>query len=326
MRLLTLVTTLLLTAFVYADVVETKGGDHLTGKVKGIAGGKVLLDTNYAGTMGIDVAQIASVTTDSDLTADTKSEQRVSGRVQGLNIMTQYAPVPISDVAVAGPDAASLDAGKGWKVLADAGASISKGNTDTKDYVIHAEGALALKETRHLLTASLHRSESAGNRTRDDRSAGYELNWLLDQHWYFAGNLGYFADTIKDVKYRITVGAGLGYLFYDTPSGRFAVDLGAAEVFEDLKSGSDQNPALRWGLRFNHFLIPDKLEFFHSHSILVLADTKRGLIFDSSTGLRMHLNDHLNAGVSVDLRDETKPAPGRKKVDTIYALTAGYHF
>lgn len=326
MRFPVLTGALLLSVVAHADVVETKSGDHLSGKIKAIAGGKVLLDTDYAGTIGISIAQITNVTSDSEITADTTTEQRISGRLQGLNIVTTTAPVAIADIAVAAVDAATLDAGKGWKSRADAGVNVSSGNSDTKAYNLRAEAALAKKDSRHLLTAAFNRAENGGSKTRDDKSAGYEYNWLFSKNWYFAANTSYFADDLKDVKYRLTVGAGVGYLFYDNPTGRFSVDLGASGVFEDLNNGSEQNPALRWGLNFNQFLIPEKLEFFHKHSILALADSKRGQIFDSSTGLRMRLSDHLDAGVSVDLRHETKPAPGRDKTDTIFVLGAGYRF
>ena len=123
--------------------------------------------------------------------------------------------------------------------------------------------------------------------------------------------------------YRITAGAGLGYVAYETPTGRLAVDARVTGVFEELDGREQQNPVFRWGLNLNPYIVPDVLEAFHKHSILALADSDRGQIFDSSTGPRMHVSEHLDATATVDVRYETEPAPGRDKTDTTYALGVG---
>ena len=326
MRVLLISTALLLGAYAHADTIETKGGDRLTGKVTGITGGKVNLATDYAGTIAIDLAQIVNVTTDSDLVADTASGQRVSGRLQGTSMVASSAPVAISEVAVAASDAATLDAGKGWKSRADASMNVTTGNTDTRAYGLRAESVLARKESRHLINAALNNAENNGDKTRDEINAGYEYNWLFADQWYFAANAGYFRDKLKDVGYRITAGVGLGYVVYDTPTGRLAVDAGVTGVFEELDGEKEQNPAFRWGLNFNQYIVPDTLEAFHKHSILALADSDRGQIFDSSSGLRLHVSENLDATATIDVRYETEPAPGRDKTDTTYALGVGYRF
>ena len=110
--------------------------------------------------------------------------------------------------------------------------------------------------------------------------------------------------------YRITAGAGLGYVAYETPTGRLAVDARVTGVFEELDGREQQNPAFRWGPNLNQYIVPDVLEAFHNHSILAVADSDRGQIFDSSTGPRMHVSEHLDATATVDVRYETEPAPG----------------
>ena len=167
-------TAALLGACAHADTIETKSGDRLTGKVISIAGGKVSLATDYAGTLSIDQAQIVNVTTEGDLVADTAAGQRISGRLQGTNIVSSSALVAISDVAAAAPGAATLDAGKGWKSRADASMNITLGNTDTRAFGLGAESVLARKTSRHIFTAALNNAENNGDKTRDEVNAGYE--------------------------------------------------------------------------------------------------------------------------------------------------------
>ena len=309
-----------------ADVVETKNGDRLTGKVTGIRDGKLQLATDYAGTLAIDPALIARVTSDAPLVADTTAGTRVSGRLDGSAIAAEGAPVALADIAAAAPDAATLDAGKGWQSRADAALNITSGNTDTRAYNLRAESTLARKDSRHLLSAAFNNAENDGETTRDEVNAGYEYNWLFAPSWYLAANAGYFADDLKDVAYRITVGAGVGYLFWETPDGRLSVDAGVSGVFEDLDDETEANPAFRWGLHYDQYLVPGTLQAFHRHTILALADSDRGQILDSSTGLRLRMSENLDATATVDVRYETEPAPGRDKTDTTYTLGVGYRF
>ncbi len=309
-----------------ADVVETRSGDRLTGTVIGIKDGKLQLVTDYAGTLAIDPALVVSVRSEAPLVADTTAGERITGRLDGVALESARARVAIVDSAAAAPDAQTLDAGKGWKSRADAAVNVTSGNTDTRTYNLRAESSLASKDSRHLINAAINNAENDGETTRDDVSAGYEYNWLFAPSWYLAANAGYFSDELKDVGYRVTVGTGVGYLFWETPDGRLSVDAGVSGVFEDLDGESEQNPALRWGLNFDQYLLPGRLQAFHKHIILALADSDRGQIFDSSTGLRLRLGDNLDATATVDLRYETEPAPGRDKTDTTYAVGVGYRF
>ena len=109
----------------------------------------------------MDQAQIVNVTTDGDLVADTAAGQRISGRLhgtnlQGTNIAASSALAAISDVAPAAPDAATLDAGKGWKSRADASMNITSGNTDTRAFRLRAKSVLARKTSRQLIAAALN--------------------------------------------------------------------------------------------------------------------------------------------------------------------------
>ena len=56
--------SLLGTASVYADTVLLNNGDRLTGKVDSISGGHVLLITEYAGGVSIDLAAVAELSTE----------------------------------------------------------------------------------------------------------------------------------------------------------------------------------------------------------------------------------------------------------------------
>ena len=69
----------LCSAAAHADVVTTVDGARLTGTINKITPKVVELKTSYAGTLMVDMAQIASVTSDAPLTTQFKDSTTVTG-------------------------------------------------------------------------------------------------------------------------------------------------------------------------------------------------------------------------------------------------------
>ena len=99
--------------------------------------------------------------------------------------------------------------------------------------------------------------------------------------------------------------------------------MGLSQVFEELDGDNENNPALRWGLNFNRWLQPGRLELFHSHQLLKILDSGRGEVWDSGTGLRFHINDTWNANVRLDVQHDSEPPPDRDKTDLTYTIGVG---
>ena len=62
-----------------ADQVTLDNGDRLTGTVKRIGGGSLVIGTEYAGDVTIDLKRITSFHTDSDMTVVLDDETRLYG-------------------------------------------------------------------------------------------------------------------------------------------------------------------------------------------------------------------------------------------------------
>ena len=129
---------------------------------------------------------------------------------------------------------------------------------------------------------------------------------------------------MKDVDSRITAGGGIGHQFWDNSFGTLSAELGINVVVEELDGESEENPALRWALSYKRFLLSKRLELFHDHSILVIPD--RGEVLDSSTGVRLSVNQRINTSLRVDIQHETKPPEGNHKTDVTYSLGLGIKF
>lgn len=284
-----------------ADVVHFKNGDRLTGDQVEAEVGFVAIDVPDLGVLRIPDERIARVVTaeDAEPTAET----------------------PVATSAIGG----LIDA---WDVIVDLATTTATGNTETSDLNFVAGATRTGERFDHVLGAAWHRGEAEQILAKDQLDLNYDLRWKYRDSWYAVANFEYFRDPIKDIDRRYTAGAGLGHTFWTTPRGTLSTDGGVSQVFERLASladasTSDSNPALRWSLTYQQWLAPERLELFHNNQLLHILASDRGTVWDSDTGLRLHVNSRWQAGVRVDLQHETTPAAGRGRTDVAYALSLG---
>lgn len=291
-----------------ADVVHFKNGDRLTGERVEAEAGFVAIDVPHLGVWKIPDALVARVEPAED--AEPRTE-RSAAAIPGVSAL--------------------IDA---WDVIADLAAITATGNTETSDLNFVASATRTGEHLDHVLGAAWHRGEAAAVApaerilAKDQLDLNYDLRWKYQDSWYAVANFEYFRDPIKDIDRRYTAGAGFGHTFWTSTHGTLSTDGGVSQVFEKLASvseasTSDSNPALRWSLSYQHWLAPQRVELFHNNQLLHILASDRGTVWDSDTGLRLHVNSRWQAGVRLDLQHETTPAAGRGRTDVAYAVSLG---
>ena len=286
----------LLAATPSADQVHLTNGDRLSGTVVAAPPGHVAIDMPGVGVVTVPEELIASVQRDA---AEPSAE---------------------------------------WQTSADVGVLLSTGNSRARDATVVLSGKRGAGRFEQLFGVSLARSEGTGTgedtcatwcpriRTRDQLDIDYEARWKTGPAWYLLGNFELFRDPIKEIDGRITLGAGAGRTLWEREQGSLTTDIGISQVRESLLGGNQNNPALRWGVTFNHWLQPERLELFHHNQLLKILDAARGAVWDSGSGLRFHLSATWQASLRLDIQHETQPAPGREKTDATYSATLGVKF
>ena len=302
-----------------ADVVHFTNGDRLTGE---------LVDTPD-GFVAIDVPEVGIVTV---------PQARVE-RVEGVGAATPQT----GDGASANATGTPTDpAGGGWTARADLGVAVATGNTRAADLNFVAgverlgrrfDNVLGMAVHKARAQADTRHSDLGTTKTKDHLDVDYNLRWKYGETWYAVANFEYFQDPIKDINQRATTGVGVGHTFWESDRGALRTDAGISRVFEEFRFGplaaeagskeSDNNPALRWGLQFNRWLVADRLEVFHNNQLLHIFDNEPSSVWDSDTGIRLHVNSRWLAALRVDLQHETAPSAGRQKTDSSYAVAVG---
>ncbi|MBV1905069.1 MAG: DUF481 domain-containing protein [Pseudomonadales bacterium] len=322
---------------VFADTLHLKNGDRISGSLKSISEGKVLFETEYAGSLVLALDVVSGINTDKIFDIKLESKQTISGKLvwndsgmsvlSGLGVEKKSTAVDLASLVNANEDLQThTNFERIWANRVDVNASLSTGNSDSFVMGLAAQSSLKKNTSQHDASIRWDREESNSVKIKDQLDVDYGYKHFMNKKWFLSGNSEYFSDPIKDVDRRVTVGAGMGYQFWDNSLGAFSADLGGSEVFEKLDSKSENNPAVRWSLGYNRYFLGQRIEAFHNHQILKILGSGRGAVLSAVTGLRYALNAHLDTLVQIDLQHETEPAIGQKKTDLTYKLGVGYKF
>ena len=316
-----------------ADTVTLLNGDSITGTVTTISGGNVMLSTEHIGDLVIPAGQLTSITKEGMMRITTTSGAQLVGglsNIDGQQVITTDSgtqAVAIADLFEAAEDNVLAVAPEPtWTTTADLGWSLTKGNSDTESRSIHVDSIATRGKFEHRAFAYLDSEEAQEVTTRETIDAGYDLRYYFRDKWYALGSIGYFRDELKEIDSRYTLGAGLGYQFFDHAIASLSTDLGATMVVEDLAGESETNPALRWGVDYFRWLRPGLVEYFYGHEVLKILDSERGEVYKLNTGIRFHVSERWHANARLDLVHETKPPAGNHKSDITYSVGFGMNF
>jgi len=317
-----------------ADVLYLASGDRLTGDIDSVTGGKVILKTDFAGTINVSLDTIAQMESEKNFDLRRDGQETVSGQfvvsagAQAFQIEDgESTALDLTTVSSAKQDNLGIrDLGSDWANRFDAGISVASGNTETESQNYGFESLLTRGRSEHRLAGTFNQQKDDGEKTKDKTDLGYRYRRFFGERWYGTGSLTYFKDQFAGVDSRYTAGVGAGYQFWDNSLGALSSDLGISYVDEELDGMEEQNPAMRWGLDYNRFLWAKNLEIFYNHSTLFIPQGGRGTVYNGSTGLRMSVTDLITANLRLDIAHQTDPAPDREKTDLTYVIGIGLVF
>lgn len=315
-----------------ADTVVLDNGDRLTGTVNRMDGGKLVINTKYAGDVAIDPAQIAEVKSDNDVTVIMQDRTRVIGQLNGSGkaLMVQSSaaqaprPIKVAEVQSLTPGRVERET---WKYSGhvNIGWSDSSGNTDTSR--AHADVGLIARKGDNRVTTGLAGDQASdnGSETASNATGFLKYDRFFSKKWYGYVGTTLEHDRFKDIQLRNTLGVGAGHQFFESSRTNLSVESGIDYVYTDYYSAQTEAfPAWRVGVRFDHFIIPQRLQFFHtSEGYMSLEDVKKSFA-RTQTGLRFPLISNFVATTQVNLDWDGDPAPGRKSVDQTLLFTLGY--
>ena len=327
---LSLAATALATAQLAADVVETKNGARLVGKVTKIDGGAVVMATDFAGDLTIKQSEVTAITTDAPVAVRLASGTRIDGKVSSTagslqvvgadGTVTTTVDKVAASWAAGGKDPAVAALERTWAYETSVDVAGKSGNKSQLGTAAQVRATLNGPTDKLVFYTGYDRQVTDGTKSADQFRAGvdYQSNFSGSNSWYVRDEGGF--DRIKDIQFYDVAAAGFGYDFVKKPKQTVTGRLGFS-----FRNENYRNP-----------LTPDVnaagLDFGFSHS-LQLTDSSiiNRLTFvpsfnDFSNYRATHESFYempfvsptwkLRVGVSNDYN--SKPGKGVDKLDTSY--------
>ena len=313
-----------------ADLVETKNGARIVGKVTKIDGGNIYVATDFAGDLTIKQAEVTGITTDAPvvvrLATGTTLQGVVSSEAGAVKItgadgqLTTRVEKVAATWAPGQEDPAVVALRRHWSYEAAVDVTGKSGNSSQQGTAGSFRATLKAPEDTLLFYTAYDRQVSDGTKSADQFKAGidYTDNFSGKMSWYVRDEGGF--DRIKDINLYNTAAAGLGYDFIKEPKHLLTGRSGLSYRYEDYGNPTRPNLStlgLDLGINFEWEFATSK--FVDRMTCTPSFDDFSNYHFMNEAFYELPLADpmwKLRLGLSNDYN--SKPGPGLKSMDTIY--------
>jgi Protein of unknown function, DUF481 len=262
--------SLVLAARAAADEIQLLNGDRLTGKIVSAEGGKVVIKTEAAGDVTVDLSNVKTLSTDEpivvkvgDSTFKSKLEPGEDGTVQvvpveggapqalALKDLTQLNPTPVK-----------------WTGAITVNALVARGNSESENLGASANAVRRSEIDRITFGAGYYYGRQKNKTTGETNVNNWfvlgKYDFFLTKHFYLYAAARAERDRIADLDLRLIAGGGLGYQWFETPTFNLNTEAGLAWVYENFThQPSEDHLAAR--LAYHVDWTPHKvLKLFHN--------------------------------------------------------------
>jgi len=215
-------------AHLEADVVETKNGARIVGKVTKIEDGKIFVSTDFAGDLVIKQSEVTGLTTDAPVVVRLASGTTLQGTVSSdglaLKITGEVGELSTNVEKVAaiwtpgGKDPQIIAMEKEiasrerhWSYEAAVDISGKSGNKEQLGTAVSARATLKTPNDTLQFYTNYNRQVTDGTKSADQFKAGidYQNNFSGRKSWYVRDEGGF--DRVKDIEIYNVAAAGLGF-------------------------------------------------------------------------------------------------------------------
>jgi putative salt-induced outer membrane protein YdiY len=331
----------LLTQFVQVeDVLVLKNGDRITGEISRIWDNEITIEPEYSDEFQVDLPVVDYIESDREFEIDLQDGSTVLASFGGADedgaqiITTSIESLEITLASISELD--EIDAYYDWESHVDLTGNLNKGNTDSANTKLRADGTFKHGDHRHRGEISFSREELSGVLTQEQDRFSYNYNWIYNDPWFFTANLNFERDPIVQLNSRVILSAGIGHDIWNTPRKNLSATIGFGLQTEEIGLGlpgpilpqtvSKQSSVAVWALRFRHDFFGDDLSVFHNHNITANVSGRTNTSYRTSTGINYEITDLLYANASIDYDYDTEPAFTAKNEDISILFGLGLEF
>lgn len=244
-----------------------------------------------------------------------QSDDQIVQPLQRLSLPTKELP----------PDPSMITNRPFWKTSVTLGFSMTRGNSDTLL-------AMAKLQTRHrsaanewLLGANGAYGESDSEKNRETLHGYGQLNHFFTPRFYDFARMDALHDGIKDIRYRFTASAGLGYFLVQQTNFSYALEGGPSLVTERQGVEDQTYAAARFASRLEWKIAPGA-RVWHNAEFIPQLNQANNYIVNAEIGIETAILRDLSLQVFLQDNYVNLPAPDYKHNDIRLISGLSYNF
>jgi hypothetical protein len=317
------------------DRVELEDGSVVLGKILSANGGKLQLETTFAGTIEIAQARIKNLTTDEPVNVSLLTGSVIFGKVEpsaeGIKIVGPEQQVTSPTGKIAAIWRQGTDSPEQKKLNADAAARKRKwtyeaafsltgrtGESEKIDGLLSFKAVLASSRDKLVLSAAAERARDSGVDTanRQYLSGDYTYFTTPENGWYARSTLE--KDLVRELDLRSNNALGLTHRLIKDKHEDLQFRLGGTYVYENYSNDTTfESPGLDVAFLYTYNFATAKLtdEFGYQPAFKDFSNYRMHNVFGYEVPLGA---TKWKLKLGTDTEYQSTPPPGADKLDTTY--------
>ena len=221
-----------------------------------------------------------------------------------------------------------------WTAKAEAGLVAARGNTETDSGNAKIDVAREFVTWKHQLGLNANYASDETGATGQRWEARGQSDYKFHPKGFWFGSARYEEDRFSGFQYQSTYGTGLGWRFYDNPTAKFIVQLGAGyKVFRTRDAVADDEITVIRGVRQEELIGQFSLDFERELTAttkivdqFLVESGANNTFVQNEFSVQVKIMESLALAVGYAARYNTNPPTGFEELDTLTTLNLVYEF
>jgi len=237
----------------------------------------------------------------------------------------------LSSASAQAQDAPAPEA-KGWVTSANAGLTMTSGNSDTVLATIGLDSKKAWDQEEIAYGVSGGYGKNDDTRNTDFVKAFGQYNHLLNERAYIGVRADGEHDGIADLLYRGRLAVLAGYYFVKSEKTSLSFDVGPSLIVQKYEAtltapeDSSADFAIRFGEKFEHKLTDTTRIWQTAEYVPYVEDWMDKYLITAEVGIATAISKQWDLRVVFQVNHDSAPPTGKKYTDTRLIAGTGYKF